>query len=239
MRNVTSETMKVDRRSFLQFSGFTLAGALMGKGARKWILPYEKPYYASDGTEEWATSICRQCPAGCGIRVRKMDGWPVSIEGNPDCPISRGKLLLAKALTGLLVSAVVVLVSAISITSLVKAVGLVVPSGHILFAVLLAALLALLFGMIAFCLSAMGAAGRGASIGVACLVGLGSYIIASLESVVDWLSWPAKILPYHYYNPTEVLNGFYAWKVASVFTTVILILGIISWLSFRRRDINS
>lgn len=84
--------MKVDRRSFLQFSGFTLAGALAGKGARKWILPHEKPYYAADGVEEWSTSVCRQCPAGCGTRVRKMDGWPVSIEGNPDCPISRGKL---------------------------------------------------------------------------------------------------------------------------------------------------
>ncbi|MBI2008874.1 ABC transporter permease subunit [Candidatus Saccharibacteria bacterium] len=153
-------------------------------------------------------------------------------------PVSRGKLLLAKALAGLLVSAVVVLVSAISITALVKLVGLVVPLPRILFAVLLAALLALFFGMIAFCLAAMGAAGRGASIGVASLVGLGSYIIASLESVVDWLSWPAKILPYHYYNPTEVLNGFYAWKVASIFTIAILILGVISWLSFRRRDIN-
>lgn len=84
--------MKLDRRAFLQFSGFTLAGAMLGKGARKWVLPYEKPYYATDGVEEWSTSICRQCPAACGIRVRKMDGWPVSIEGNPDCPISRGKL---------------------------------------------------------------------------------------------------------------------------------------------------
>lgn len=92
--------MKLDRRSFLQFSGFTLAGAMLGAGTRKWVLPYEKPYYATDGVEEWSTSICRQCPAACGIRIRKMDGWPVSIEGNPDCPISRGKLC-PRGLSGL------------------------------------------------------------------------------------------------------------------------------------------
>jgi anaerobic selenocysteine-containing dehydrogenase len=84
--------MNFSRRAFLQFSGFTLAGTMLGKGARKWVLPFEQPYYAADGVEEWELSVCRQCPAGCGIRVRKMDGWAVSVEGNPDCPISRGKL---------------------------------------------------------------------------------------------------------------------------------------------------
>lgn len=84
--------MKFSRRALLQFSGFTLAGAMLGKGARKWILPFEQPYYATNGMEEWSLSVCRQCPAACGVRVRKMDGWPVSIQGNPDCPISRGRL---------------------------------------------------------------------------------------------------------------------------------------------------
>lgn len=153
-------------------------------------------------------------------------------------PVSRGKLLLAKATSGILILAVVAAISMLAILVLVKLVNLTVPLGYVAFAAIMAALLALLFGALAFCLSALGAAGRGASIGIACLVGLGSYIVASLEANVHWLSWPAKVLPYHYYNPTKVLSGNYTWAAAAVFTGIILALGIISWLAFRRRDIN-
>lgn len=153
-------------------------------------------------------------------------------------PVSRGKLLLAKAVSGFLILAIVATVSTLSILLLVKLVNLAVPLSYVAFAALMAALLALLFGALAFTLSALGAAGRGASIGIACLVGLGSYIISSLEANVHWLSWPAKVLPYHYYNPIKVLSGNYTWAVAAVFIFIILGLGIISWLAFRRRDIN-
>lgn len=153
-------------------------------------------------------------------------------------PLSRGKLLLAKAVTGLLVLTIVAGVSTLSILALVRLVNLTVPLPSVAFAALMAGLLALLFGSLAFTLSALGAAGRGASIGIACLVGLGGYIISSLEANVHWLSWPAKALPYHYYNPTKVLQGSYTWGVAGLYLLVMLILGIISWLSFRRRDIN-
>lgn len=153
-------------------------------------------------------------------------------------PVSRGKLLLAKALAGLLVMAIVVIVSTLSILGLVKLVNIDVPLARVAFAALLASLLALVFGALAFAMCALGAAGRGASIGIACLVGLGGYIITSLETNVHWLSWPAKALPYHYYNPTKVLSGSYTWGVATMFLGIIAVLGVISWLAFRRRDLS-
>lgn len=40
----------------------------------------------------WKKSVCLQCPAGCGIQVKTINGNAVKIEGNPDHPINRGKL---------------------------------------------------------------------------------------------------------------------------------------------------
>ena len=44
------------------------------------------------GSEKWITSLCQQCPGGCGIRVRLIGDRPTKIDGNPLHPINRGKL---------------------------------------------------------------------------------------------------------------------------------------------------
>jgi len=44
-----------------------------------------------EGKEKWVPSVCLQCPAGCGILVRVVDGRAVKIEGNPLYPSNRGK----------------------------------------------------------------------------------------------------------------------------------------------------
>lgn len=40
--------------------------------------------------ERWVKSSCAQCPAGCGIKVRVVEGRAVRVEGNPDNPLNRG-----------------------------------------------------------------------------------------------------------------------------------------------------
>ncbi len=40
--------------------------------------------------ERWFHSACGQCPAGCGIRVRVIEGRAVRIEGDRDNPLNRG-----------------------------------------------------------------------------------------------------------------------------------------------------
>jgi len=42
--------------------------------------------------ESLIPSVCLQCPAGCGILVRVVDGRAVKIEGNPKHPINLGRL---------------------------------------------------------------------------------------------------------------------------------------------------
>jgi formate dehydrogenase major subunit len=50
-------------------------------------------------------SICPYCAVGCGQRVHVKDGEVVQIEGDPDSPISRGRLCPKGAATRQLVTA--------------------------------------------------------------------------------------------------------------------------------------
>jgi menaquinone reductase, molybdopterin-binding-like subunit len=42
--------------------------------------------------ERWLRSSCGQCPAGCGIRVRVVEGRAVRVEGDRENPLNRGGL---------------------------------------------------------------------------------------------------------------------------------------------------
>lgn len=154
-------------------------------------------------------------------------------------PISRARLLAAKAMAGLTILMIVGGVALIDILVLSKLVGMEVPLGNIALATLLCLLFVLSLGCIAFYMTAIGRWGRLAGVGIAVFIGLGSYIVSSLTSLADWLEWPDKFLPYHYYRPGEVLNGLYDWGWAWLFVIIIVTLGALSWASFRRRDIGA
>ena len=87
----------ITRRGFLKL---TAAGAALTVLAgcqqpRRWVTlePYvTAPEEQLAGEATWYASTCRQCPAGCGIIVRLMNGRAVKIEGNQAHPINRGKL---------------------------------------------------------------------------------------------------------------------------------------------------
>lgn len=85
----------LSRRDFLKGAG-ALAGGLVLAGCED---PYalEKPPVPGGegwikGEEKWIPSVCGQCQAGCGIRVRVVEGRAVKIEGNPAFPLNRGGL---------------------------------------------------------------------------------------------------------------------------------------------------
>jgi len=97
----------VSRRNMLSNIGALGAGFALGATLpackKDWLDPEDdptgiaryKPYVpgAEDyGTfeERWRNTSCHQCPAGCGVRVRVVEGRAVRIEGNPDNPLNRG-----------------------------------------------------------------------------------------------------------------------------------------------------
>lgn len=46
----------------------------------------------SKHAEKWVNSICGYCSVGCGMQLGVKNGQVVSVRGNPDHPVNRGKL---------------------------------------------------------------------------------------------------------------------------------------------------
>ncbi len=153
-------------------------------------------------------------------------------------PASRGRALLGKAITGLIVLLLVSLISLAATITVCQLVGLNEPIAWNAMATLTCAVMALLFGAVALTISALGKGARSASMGLAVLVALGGYIVVSLSGVVEWLRWPAKIFPYNYYRPDDVLAGNINWPNVAGMLVATIILVIVSWLAFRRRDLG-
>jgi anaerobic selenocysteine-containing dehydrogenase len=82
------------RRDFLSYSGATLTGVTLGEWGRRGLALADAraETWRGRGQERFAPSVCRECPAGCGVRVRLIDDVPVKVDGNPNCPIARGRL---------------------------------------------------------------------------------------------------------------------------------------------------
>lgn len=88
---------QVNRRDFLKMGAVGVGAAVLTgcKRPQRWVTlePYVRPPEEQlTGVATWYASTCRQCPAGCGIIVRIMNGRALKIEGNPEHPLNRGKL---------------------------------------------------------------------------------------------------------------------------------------------------
>lgn len=152
-------------------------------------------------------------------------------------PVSRTKLLAAKAIGGLAILLGVTAVSVLTIVATAKIVDLEVDTWRLVLATLVCALMALSIGALAFLLTAMGRARAGA-LGLASLVGLGGYVISSLAGTVSWLEAPSKIFPFTYYQSEAILRGTYNWMNLLFFGGLIAACALVSWVAFRRRDIG-
>jgi anaerobic selenocysteine-containing dehydrogenase len=85
----------IERRTFLGSAGLAAAAAACRArpdpyAARKppvRLAPGVRP-----GSDRQMFSTCGLCSAGCGLRVRVVDGRAVKVDGNPHSPINRGGL---------------------------------------------------------------------------------------------------------------------------------------------------
>lgn len=93
--------MTNSRRDFLKLAGGAAVGAA-GLAALAGCDPVDvyarkKPAVPGGdgwrlGEEKFITSVCGQCFAGCGIKVRVVEGRAIKNEGNHDCPLNKGGL---------------------------------------------------------------------------------------------------------------------------------------------------
>jgi molybdopterin-containing oxidoreductase family iron-sulfur binding subunit len=84
----------MSRRDFLKLSGAAMVFATAGCGLRPAtkIVPYVKaPEEVIPGVANYYASTMAG-PEGIGVLVKTREGRPIKIEGNPDHPISQGKL---------------------------------------------------------------------------------------------------------------------------------------------------
>ncbi len=88
----------ISRRDFLKLAGAgaAVSAVLTGCGPMaRYIVrrPYTNmPEYNQTGLSTYYASTCRECPAGCGIIVRTKEGRALTIEGNAQHPVNRGRL---------------------------------------------------------------------------------------------------------------------------------------------------
>src|SRR3990172_8431710 len=88
--------MGMTRRTFLKASGAAGATVALASLAPPLLSPLledeEGAAPPALQEENWVPNVCLQCPAGCGILVKVVNGRAVKIEGNPLHPINEGRI---------------------------------------------------------------------------------------------------------------------------------------------------
>ena len=87
---------KFSRRKFLALLSASAAVAASGcsnyrdKGE---FIPYnKKPEEVTIGNPTYYASTCSGCPIACGLIIKTIEGRPIKVDGNPDHPVSKGKI---------------------------------------------------------------------------------------------------------------------------------------------------
>jgi len=153
-------------------------------------------------------------------------------------PISRSQLLLAKALSGGSIIAVLTAVAAVSCILCSMAVHIDVSASHLLLTTVFMALFSSAFGAVAFMLYAASRKTRSIAAVAAILLSLGGYIISSLGGMIDALAGIGRLFPYHYYDPGAMLEGHLSLGLIIYLAALFGISIAAALLGFRRRDIG-
>ncbi|HSE91986.1 MAG TPA: molybdopterin-dependent oxidoreductase, partial [Methylomirabilota bacterium] len=87
----------MNRRDFFKVVGVCGAAAAAAGCQQpvEQILPLVVPNeQLVPGVAAWFATVCRECPAGCGVLARNREGRVVKLEGNPDHPVNHGALCI-------------------------------------------------------------------------------------------------------------------------------------------------
>ena len=89
MRTTATQKGGITRREFLEVTGAGVCACLLF-GLKECVVESSAGGVFPILEEKYVPSVCLQCPAGCGILVRVVNGHAVKIEGNPLYPSNRG-----------------------------------------------------------------------------------------------------------------------------------------------------
>ncbi|MGB4758733.1 MAG: ABC transporter permease subunit [Candidatus Saccharimonadales bacterium] len=153
-------------------------------------------------------------------------------------PISRGKVLLSKALSLCIEFLAIGSATLLAIVLIAPHFDLHIGTWHLAVTTLYTVLFSLSFGLIAFTLQAASSLARKVAVTAAVAIGFGGYLLASLSGLTDWLQTPAKFAPYHYFTPDKILHGQVVTGLNVYLIGVLLLAVIVSYFGFRRRDIS-
>lgn len=153
-------------------------------------------------------------------------------------PVSRGKVLAAKAAAGLLALLIVGTAATVATIICADIIGLHVGTWGIVLANIGTMLFAGTFGAISYAMFAASQLTRRFATLAAILLSFGSYIITSLAGLVHWLDGPSKFLPYHYFGSGKLLDGSMPLGLSVYIVGIFVLAAFASYLGFRRRDIG-
>lgn len=86
---------KLSRRNFLMMTGGTGAALMLEPGEQfiNKLIPYvNPPQYPKPGEWAYYSTVCRECPAGCGLLMWHREGRVTKADGNPLHPVNKGKI---------------------------------------------------------------------------------------------------------------------------------------------------
>lgn len=153
-------------------------------------------------------------------------------------PISRGRLLAAKAISGIAELLIVCVAALVGLLLFTRVVSLDISASSLAITTAYTALFCLSFGAISFTLTAIGRLTKRASTSIAVGIAFGGYMVASLSSVSHYLINVTKIVPYNYFSPEHILAGDYSRGLTYYLIGVSLFAILGSYFGFRRRDIS-
>jgi ABC-type transport system involved in multi-copper enzyme maturation permease subunit len=152
--------------------------------------------------------------------------------------ITRRRLLLGKALAGLVVVGVVCLLSGVVTAVMVHIANMSINTTYLVLTHLLTFAFALSFGMISFALIAANRLTKRFASVIAVLMAFGGYILSSMAGYVTWLHQPAKLMPYHYFDTAAMLQGHYSAGLLLYLLGVFVVGGVLASVGYRHRDIR-
>lgn len=86
--------MGLSRRTFIQISGATVGGATLGSGllSNMWGLTPDVIAHPMTDGDQVIPTFCEMCFWKCGVNAHVKNGRVTKIEGNPEHPLSNGRL---------------------------------------------------------------------------------------------------------------------------------------------------